>query len=123
MKKLLLLTAFAAVILISCSAEENMVTTTESMKSTEMKNFRNAFKTLGELQNRATEEEKRSSELSERRKALLVPASKNLILSTGVSEKEMMEKTKGNSGSIIVWGYKIYKEKSAQINQSLKSQN
>lgn len=123
MKKLLLLTAFAAVILNSCSAEENMVTTTESMKSTEMKNFRNAFKTLGEPQNRATEEEKRSSELSERRKALLVPASKNLILSTGVSEKEMMEKTKGNSGSIIVWAYKIYKEKNTKINQSLKSQN
>lgn len=123
MKKLLLLTGFAAVILTSCSAEENMVTTTESMKSTEMKNFRNAFKTLGEPQNRATEEEKRSSELSERRKALLVPASKNLILSTGVSEKEMIEKTKGNSSSIIVWAYKIYKEKNTKINQSLKSQN
>ena len=51
--------------------------------------------------------------MSERRKAILVPASKDLILSTGVSEKEMMEKTKGNSGSIIVWAYKIYKEKNA----------
>lgn len=123
MKKCLLVATYAILGLISCTNEGNVITSAENMKTTEMKNFRNAFKTLGEPQNRATEEEKRSSELSERRKALLVPASKNLILSTGISEKEMMEKTKGNSGSIIVWAYKIYKEKNTKINQSLKSQN
>ena len=123
MKKCLLLAAFAILGLVSCTNEGNVIITAENMKTTEMKNFRMALKTLGEPKNRATEEEKRNPELSERRKAILVPASKDLILSTGVSEKEMMEKTKGNSGSIIVWAYKIYKEKNAQINQSLKSQN
>lgn len=123
MKKLLLLTAFAAVGLASCTTEESMVKTAESMKTTEMQNFKKAFKSLGELQNRPTEEEIRNPELSERRKALLIPASKDLILSSGVSEKDMMAKTKGNSSSIIIWAYKIYTDKSSQINQSLKSQN
>jgi hypothetical protein len=123
MKKRLLLAAFAILGLTSCSNEENVINTAENMKTAEMQNFRKAFKTLGDPQNRATEEEKRNPEMSERRKAILVPASKDLILSTGVSEKEMMEKTKGNSGSIIVWAYKIYKEKNIQITQSLKSKN
>ena len=123
MKKRLLPAAFAILGLFSCTNEGNVITTAENMKTTEMKNFRMAFKTLGEPQNRPTEEEKRSSELSERRKALLVPASKDLILSTGVSEKEMMDKTKGNSGSIIIWANQIYNKMNRNINQSLKSQN
>ncbi|ANF51500.1 hypothetical protein A0O34_13740 [Chryseobacterium glaciei] len=109
--------------LISCSNEGNVINTAENMKTSEMQNFKKAFKSLGEIQNRPTEEEKRNPELSERRKALLIPASKDLILSSGVSEKEMMAKTKGNSSSIIIWAYKIYADKSSQINQSLKSQN
>jgi hypothetical protein len=123
MKKCLLPVVFAILGLISCTNEGNVITTAENMKTTEMKNFRMAFKTLGEPQNRPTEEEKRSSELSERRKALLVPASKDLILSTGVSQKEMMDKTKGNSGSIIIWANQIYNKMNRDINQSLKSQN
>ncbi|MCW3170551.1 hypothetical protein OMO38_18640 [Chryseobacterium sp. 09-1422] len=123
MKKLLLLTVFATVVLTSCSVEDNMITTSENMKSTEMINFRKAIKTLGDSGNRITEEEKQSNQLSDKRKEALVPASKDLILSTGITESELMSRTRGNSGSIIVWAYKIYMNKTEEIKKSLQSQN
>lgn len=123
MKKHLLLSAFTILGLLSCNNEGNVMNTTETMKTNEMQSFSKAFKSLGELKNRPTEEEKRTPELSERRKALLIPASKDLILSTGITEKEMMEKTKGNSSSIIIWAHKIYVTKSEEVLKNIKSQN
>ncbi|KFF03996.1 hypothetical protein, partial [Chryseobacterium luteum] len=77
MKKHLLLSAIAIISLISCNNEGTAVNTVESMKTPQMENFDKAFKSLGDPQNRPTEEEKNrnTSELSDRRKALLVPAS------------------------------------------------
>ncbi|WP_131724464.1 hypothetical protein, partial [Chryseobacterium indologenes] len=105
MKKHFLMAAFATLTLISCNNEGNAVNTMESMKTPQMENFDKAFKSLGDPQNRPTEEEKKrnTSELSDRRKALLVPASKELILSTGVTEAELMRKTGGDMSQIIVW--------------------
>ncbi|WP_062703660.1 hypothetical protein [Chryseobacterium indologenes] len=124
MKKHFLMAAFATLTLISCNNEGNAVNTMESMKTPQMENFDKAFKSLGDPQNRPTEEEKKrnTSELSDRRKALLVPASKELILSTGVTEAELMRKTGGDMSQIIVWATQIYMKKSDEIRKNIKSE-
>ncbi|KXH85523.1 hypothetical protein [Chryseobacterium kwangjuense] len=123
MKKHVLLTAFAILTMVSCSNENAAVNTVESMKTPQMENFDKAFKSLGDPQNRPTEEERKrnTSELSDRRKALLVPASKELILSTGVTEAELTRKTGGDMSQIIVWATQIYMQKSDEIRKNIKS--
>ncbi|KFF01706.1 hypothetical protein [Chryseobacterium luteum] len=123
MKKLFISAAFATLTLVSCNNERSTVNTVESMKTPQMENFDKAFKSLGDSQNRPTEEEKNrnTSELSDRRKALLVPASKELILSTGVTEAEMTRKTGGDMSQIIVWATQIYMQKSDEIRKNIKS--
>ncbi|WP_223606165.1 hypothetical protein [Chryseobacterium sp. OSA05B] len=124
MKKLLLLPAIAVIGLISCNSEGTTLNTVQSMKTPQMENFDKAFKSLGDPQNRPTEEEKNrnTSELSDRRKALLVPASKELILSSGVTESELTRKTGGDMSQIIVWATNIYMQKSDEIRKNLKSE-
>ncbi|PQA95822.1 hypothetical protein B0A69_05485 [Chryseobacterium shigense] len=123
MKKQLLSAAFAILILASCSNEGTAVNTVENMKTPQMENFDKAFKSLGDPQNRPTEEERKrnTSELSDRRKALLVPASKELILSTGITEAEMTRKTGNDMSQIIVWATQIYMQKSDEIRKNIKS--
>lgn len=123
MKKLLLSAAFAALTLVSCTNEGAAVNTVASMKTPQMENFDKAFKSLGDPQNRPTEEERKrnTSELSDRRKALLVPASKELILSTGITEAEMTRKTGNDMSQIIVWATQIYMQKSDKIKKNIKS--
>jgi len=125
MKKLLLSAAFAVLPLASCSNESSAINTVESMKTPQMENFDKAFKSLGEPQNKPNEEERKrnTSELSDRRKALLVPASKELILSTGITEAELMRKTGGDMSQIIVWATQIYMTKSDKIRNSIKTNN
>jgi len=124
MKKHFLMAAFAILTLASCNNESAAVNTVESMKTPQMENFDKAFKSLGDPQNRPTEEEKKrnTSELSDRRKALLVPASKELILSSGVTEAELMRKTGGDMSQIIVWATQIYMKKSDEIRKNIKSE-
>jgi len=123
MKKLFISAAFAALTLVSCNNEGSALNTVESMKTPQMENFDKAFKSLGDPQNRPTEEERKrnTSELSDRRKALLVPASKELILSTGVTENEITRKTGGDMSQIIVWATQIYMQKSDEIRKNIKS--
>ncbi|MEI3790075.1 MULTISPECIES: hypothetical protein [unclassified Chryseobacterium] len=123
MKKLFLSAAFATLTLVSCNNEGSAVNTVGSIKTPQMENFDKAFKSLGDPQNRPTEEERKrnTSELSDRRKALLVPASKELILSTGVTETELMRKTGGDMSQIIVWATQIYMQKSDEIRKNIKS--
>ncbi|WP_265129677.1 hypothetical protein [Chryseobacterium oranimense] len=123
MRKHFVLAAFALLILTSCSNEGSAVNTVETMKTPQMENFDKAFKSLGDPQNRPTEEERKrnTSELSDRRKALLVPASKELILSAGVSEAELTRKTGGDMSQIIVWATQIYMQKSDEIRKNIKS--
>jgi hypothetical protein len=94
------------------------------MKTPQMENFDKAFKSLGDPQNRPTEEEKqrKTSELSDRRKALLIPASKELIISSGITEAELTRKTGGDMSQIIVWATQIYMQKSDEIRKNLKSE-
>jgi len=123
MKKILLSAMVAVITLTSCNNENAAVNTVESMKTPQMENFDKAFKSLGDPQNRPTEEERKrnTSELSDRRKALLVPASKELILSTGVTEAELTRKTGGDMSQIIVWATQIYMQKSDEIRKNIKS--
>ncbi|KFF24602.1 hypothetical protein [Chryseobacterium vrystaatense] len=123
MKKYFLLTAFAVLTLFSCNNEASTLNTVESMKTPQMENFDKAFKSLGDPQNRPTEEERKrnTSELSDRRKALLVPASKELILSTGVTEASLTRKTGDDMSQIIVWATQIYMQKSDEIRKNIKS--
>ncbi|KFF24609.1 hypothetical protein [Chryseobacterium vrystaatense] len=123
MKKLFISAAFAALTLVSCNNEGSALNTVESMKTPQMENFDKAFKSLGDPQNRPTEEERKrnTSELSDRRKALLVPASKELILSTGVTEAELTRKTGNDMSQIIVWATQIYMQKSDEIRKNIKS--
>ncbi|SHG70846.1 hypothetical protein SAMN05421866_1286 [Chryseobacterium oranimense] len=123
MKKFLLSAMVAVITLTSCNNENTAVNTVESMKTPQMENFDKAFKSLGDPQNRPTEEERKrnTSELSDRRKALLVPASKELILSTGVTEAELTRKTGGDMSQIIVWATQIYMQKSDEIRKNIKS--
>jgi hypothetical protein len=125
MKKLLLASAFATLGLISCTNESNIGNTAESMKTSEMQAYDKAFRSLGDPQNQPTEEEKKSktAELSDRRKALLLPASRALILSTGITEAELMKQTNGDTSAIIIWATKIYLKKNIEIAGKLKSQN
>ncbi|MDQ0067598.1 hypothetical protein [Chryseobacterium lathyri] len=124
MKKIFLSALLAVLTLVSCSNENTAANTVESMKTPQMENFDKAFKSLGDPQNRPTEEERKrnTSELSDRRKALLVPASKELILSAGVTEAELMRKTGGDMSQIIVWATQIYMQKSDEIRKNLKSE-
>ncbi|UWX60730.1 hypothetical protein N0B40_00335 [Chryseobacterium oranimense] len=123
MKKLFLSAAFATLTLVSCNNEGSVVNTVETMKTPQMENFDKAFKSLGDPKNRPTEEERKrnTSELSDRRKALLVPASKELILSTGVTKTELTRKTGGDMSQIIVWATQIYMQKSDEIRKNIKS--
>ena len=123
MKKYFLSAVIAVLTLASCNNESATVNTVETMKTPQMEKFDKAFKSLGDPQNRPTEEEKKrnTSELSDRRKALLVPASKELIISTGVTEAELTRKTGGDMSQIIVWATQIYMQKSEEIRKNIKS--
>lgn len=107
--------------LTSC-ATDNATVLNEAGRTAEMQNFEKAMKSLGDPQNKATAEEKRSgsAELSERRKQLLVPASLELIKSTGVSENEIKKQTNGDITAIIVWALKINLEKNNEIRNNRK---
>jgi len=124
MKKIFLSALLTVLTLASCSNENTVANTVESMKTPQMENFDKAFKSLGDPENRPTEEERKrnTSELSDRRKALLVPASRELILSTGVTEAELSRKTGGDMSQIIVWATQIYMQKSDDIRKNLKSE-
>ncbi|AZA80442.1 hypothetical protein C1637_23090 [Chryseobacterium lactis] len=122
MKKQFLLAVFALFAFMSCNNESNAVNTMESMKTPQMENFDKAFKSLGNPENRPTEEEKKNPELSDRGKALLLPASKELILSTGVTEAELLRKTGGDMSATIIWASQIYTKKSEEIRKNIKSE-
>ncbi|KMQ65612.1 hypothetical protein ACM46_06965 [Chryseobacterium angstadtii] len=122
MKQAFLSAVIALLTLISCNNESAATASVESMKTPQMEKFDKAFKSLGDPENRPTEEEKKrnTSELSDRRKALLVPASKELILSTGVTEAELTRKTGNDMSQIIVWATEIYIQKSDEIRKNIK---
>ncbi len=119
MKKIIYCGLFiSAIVLQSCTSEDYTETPVTDQRTEHVKEFREALRSLNSPENRATPEEKRqnSTELSDRRKMVLVPAAKSLILSTGISEQELNDKTNGDITKIIVWALDIYTEKNREIN-------
>ncbi|HAO27572.1 MAG TPA: hypothetical protein DCQ68_07635 [Chryseobacterium indologenes] len=125
MKKYLSVAALSLIGLISCSNEQNILTSVESMKTPEVEAFDKAFKSLGDPKNQPTAEEKQgnSVELSDRRKEIILPSSKALIVSTGVSEAEMNRKTGGDKNQIIAWALDISFKQKEQIYKTVKIAN
>lgn len=126
MKKLILcLLLVSSSIFNSCSSENAAVTNPETFKSPEMEAFAKAFKNLNRPENKPTAEEKRSgnTELSDRRKKTLIPASLELIKSTGVTNQEIEQKTKGDMSAIIVWAIQINNNKNNEIKNRLHAEN
>ncbi|WP_435523949.1 hypothetical protein [Chryseobacterium indoltheticum] len=119
----LLLTSL--VIFGACSSENAVITNPETFKSPEMEAFAKAFKNLNRPENKPTAEEKRSgsAELSDRRKETLIPASLELIKSTGVTDQEIEQKTKGDMSAIIVWAIQINNHKNNEIKNRLHTEN
>lgn len=125
MKKLILVLSFSVLAVTACNSENIAVNSIGSLKTPEMENFDKAMKSLGDPSNRPTEEERRSgtAELSDRRKKILLPSSIDLIKSTGVTEAEINQKTKGDISAILVWAIQINQEKNAKIRTDVKLQN
>ena len=125
MKKLIFLLSLSMLSIIGCTSENATVNSAESLRTPEMERFNSALKSLGDPANRPTAEEKRSgsAELSDRRKKILLPSSLDLIKSTGVTDAEIEQKTKGDISSILVWAIQINQEKNEKINKNLKTES
>lgn len=124
-KPILCLLLASLAIFNSCSSENAIVTNPEIFKSPEMENFAKAFKNLNNPENKPNEEERKSgsTELSDRRKKTLIPASLELIKSTGVTDEEIAQKTRGDMSAIIVWAIQINNNKTSEIKNKVQSEN
>lgn len=121
--KIKLLYAILLAGIISCSTESSTINTMGTTKSEEVLNFEKSIKSLSKPENRETPEElrnKKSIELSDRRKDILIPSALELIKSTGVKDREIKETTQGDRDKILTWAVKIYNEKLETINQNSK---
>lgn len=105
---------------VSCSTETSIANPIEVKKSEEVLNFEKSIKSLSKPENRETPEElrnKKSLELNDRRKDILIPSALELIKSTGVKDNEITQNTQGDRDKILNWAVKIYNEKLNKINQ------
>ncbi|KQT33841.1 hypothetical protein ASG22_17220 [Chryseobacterium sp. Leaf405] len=121
--KIKLLYAILLAGIISCNTETSVVNPSETRKSEEVLNFEKSIKSLSNPENRETAEEirnKKSIELSDRRKDILIPSALELIKSTGAKDKDITENTQGDRDKILTWAVKIYNEKLEKINQNSK---
>lgn len=125
MKKNILVYAFAAFSLYACGTENTTVSNVENLKTPQMENFSKAMKSLGNPENRATEEERRQpgNELSDRRKQILLPSAKDLIKSEGFTDAQIQDKTKGDVSAILVWAIEIHQKKNADVLKIAKQSN
>lgn len=110
--------------LVSCATETSVPNPIEITKSKEILDFEKSIKSLSNPENRETPEEirnKKSLELNDRRKNILIPSALELIKSTGPNEKEIANTTKGDRDKILTWSVKIYNEKLSKIKQNSKN--
>lgn len=116
---------FAIASLLACTTERSSVSSFESLRTPQMENFSKSMRSLGNPENRPTEEEKRTSgaELSDRRKEILLPSAKDLIKSEGFTDEEIRQKTNGDMSAILVWAIEIYQKKSKELLKTAKQTN
>ncbi|MDO4728002.1 MAG: hypothetical protein Q4B43_03235 [Bacteroidota bacterium] len=81
-----------------------------------LENFRMAINEMNQPRYFPTKEytEKYGSELSDQRKQILFEPAKELIYSTGITEKELMTKTNGDVNDILNMAFKIYINKTSK---------
>lgn len=118
-----LLYATMLALFFSCSTENSVAPPINPAKDEYVQNFEKSIKSLSKPENRETPEElqnKRSLELSDRRKDILIPSALALIRSTGVKEEEISKTTQGDRDKILTWAVKVYNTKLDQINQNSK---
>lgn len=123
--KVKLLYAILLAAIVSCSTESSTINPMSTTKSEEVLNFEKSIKSLFKPENAETPEEMRTHkpmELSDRRKAILIPSAIELIKSSGVKEKEINETTQGDKEKILTWAMKVYNAKIDQINKNSKLQ-
>jgi hypothetical protein len=106
---------------MSCAGEETYVKpSADSMKTSEMKNFENAIKSLGKPENRPTKEEivANGAELSERRQLLLLDAAKLFLISEGISEERLK---RISTKEIVTLAFETRTKKIKEISLELKN--
>ena len=121
MKKILFYTACSVALcsFYSCSNDEktteqsNQVTIAKSNvddAKKEIDEFRAALKMISLPENQPTQEEKirLGSELSDHGKKLLLPAAKDLIYASGVTENQLNSQTNNDINEILNMGFKVY---------------
>lgn len=125
MKRQITTLCISIFLLTACNSENAAVSSADSMRSPAMENFDRALKSLGDSGNKMNEEEKKSgsTELSDRRKRILLPSAIDLIKSTGINERTIEQKTNGDVSAILVWAIQINQEKNSQMRANLKTQN
>lgn len=103
--------AVMAGLAISCSSEESAIAASNNAKTVEMENFRLAFKDWAR-------QKKEAGKLSQEVNDAFVLEAKELILSTGVSNADLTNRTKGNDAAIISMALKIYAQKTHKKSNS-----
>lgn len=122
MKTRLLITSALAMLIFACQNPEETangkpVKLNEVQKTTQFTNFKTAITEINKPRYAPSKDytQKHGDELSEERKQILLQPAKELILSTGVSEKEL---NKINTNDILNKAFKIYISQSSH--QSIK---
>lgn len=124
MKKTVLLLSISVLSFISCANESNLATTAtpQLAKPEAISKFNAAIKQVAILTAQSPVS-RTSAELSDDKKDMLIPAAKELIISSGVSNKELERQTNNDREKILKWAVQLYGDYSKKANQNYQSQN
>lgn len=125
MKKTILLLSIPLFSIFSCT-NESLATTTatsEISKPEAIQKFNKAMKIVVMEKEPPSAQRTISTELSDYKKDKLLPAAKELIVSTGVSMREIERQTGGDREKILTWAVQVYGDYNQQINLTNKSEN
>jgi len=124
MKNQILTLVFSGFCMLSCSTENLAANNAEGMKTDPMVNFDKAMKSLMKSENQSSPEEKAANGavLNEKSKQILYLASKEFVLSSGISQAELTASTSDNREKTISLAHQVYFKKYNEIQKRLKSE-
>lgn len=123
MKNQILTLVLSGFCMLSCSTENMAANNAEGMKTDPMVNFDKAMKSLVKPENQSSPEEKANGAvLNEKSKQILYLASKEFILSDGITEAELESTTSGSREKTISLAHQVYFKKYNEIQKRLKSE-
>ncbi len=110
--------------MFSCSTENLAANNAEGMKTDPMVNFDKAMKSLTKPENQSSPEEKAANGavLNEKSKQILYLASKEFVLSSGITQAELTASTSDSREKTISLANRMYFEKYHNIQKQLKSE-